>query len=67
MSREHCANCYFVECVETWDRRSNRTETTYVCRRYPPAMSWNSARHQFEQQMPTVNADQWCGEWRADA
>lgn len=37
-------------------------EAVVICRRYPPA--WKSGCTSNEDQWPTVQKGQWCGEWR---
>lgn len=46
-----CGNCRF------FDQEAVMGEAQGKCLRFPPAIGGNA--------WPTVNADRWCGEWKA--
>lgn len=57
MPEERCENCKFWK--ETADDGS-----TGECQRYPPQLVTNSVGTVIDAAWPTVDADDWCGEWK---
>lgn len=49
----HCQTCRYADpVIDSVD--GSEPEPVTICRRYPPISGWS-----------TVDADDWCGEWKA--